>query len=96
MATEPGPKRIEDMDLLELQAHMAAKQYAGGSEDERIRIAVQIKLAQLQDKAAQELVRATEKLGNTTFRLVCATWGLVGATVLLVLAEVILKVLGNR
>jgi hypothetical protein len=59
------------------------------------RTAIQVRLAELQDKSGQALVTATHQLGKTTAKLVCATWGLVGATLVLVLAELVLKLLGR-
>lgn len=89
------------MSLQELQAELKMRVSESLYRDDnptavRIKTALQVKLAELQDSSAQALVRATDQLGQTTGRLVCATWGLVGATVLLVLAEVILKLLGKH
>jgi hypothetical protein len=90
-----GPKRIEDMDLPELLNQQAAAAAPGGATEARVRTAIQVRLAELQDKSGQALVTATHQLGKTTAKLVCATWGLVGATLVLVLAELVLKLLGR-
>ena len=93
----PSSKQIESMILSELVAYSGERlqHSAGGGIEERLRNAIAVRIAELQDTGAQALVKATGQLGRTTARLVCATWGLVGATVLLVFAEIVLKLWGR-
>jgi hypothetical protein len=93
----PGAKHIEDMDLPELLAYSGERlqHAAGGAIEERLRNALAVRIAEVQDTGTQALVAATGQLGATTARLVYATWGLVGATLVLVLAEVALKLWGR-
>jgi hypothetical protein len=93
----PVSKRIEEMTLRELLAYSEERlqHSAGGALEERLRNAIAVRIAELQDAGAQALVKATGQLGATTGKLVAATWGLVGATVVLVLAEIALKLLGR-
>ncbi len=80
----------EDMTLEELlQESKTALAGSGGSKARRVEIAIQVRLAEKQEKSARDLVDATDGLGTTTSRLVWATWGLVAATFLLVVAEVV-------
>jgi len=96
-----APKEIEEMSLPELQAELKLRVSAPSYRDDnptavRIKTALQVRLAELQDRSAQALVDATDQLGRTTGRLVWATWGLVGATAALVIVEAVLTLLGKH
>ncbi len=88
-------RRIEPRSLQELLNELEGLPEPPGGIENRIRIAILVRLVEQQEASAQVLAESVKNLGLATSRLVHATWGLVGATLVIVSAEVILKLVGK-
>lgn len=85
------PRSLQDL-LNEL--HKLPAESPGGIEN-RVRIAILVRLVEQQEASAHALVDGLQGLVSVTSRLVYATWGLVVVMLLFAVGAIALKVLGK-